>query len=92
MFKSIIETQKLFKVKKIRQDGQVDLKISQYLLSLGNDEQAEVLTAHLSNLKKDLAKLDNPILQGAIGEGGDIQLTQLQLLINVIENLLSQLD
>lgn len=91
MIKSIVETQKIFKVERIKEDGQVDLKLSEYLLSLDKNKQAEVLTTQLSNLKKDLAKLKNPILMGSIGQGGDIQTTQLQLLINVVENLLSQI-
>ena len=50
----------------------------------------EVLSARLASLKKDLATYENPVLQGAIGPGREIYKTQLQLLINVIENLLSQ--
>jgi len=91
MLKSIHATQKLFKIDRIKADGQVDIRTTEYLLSLSQDEQLEVLTVHLANLKKDLAKLANPILQGALGEGGDIQKTQLQILINIIENLLFQL-
>lgn len=91
MFKSIHATQKLFKIERIKEDGQVDIKTSKYLLSLSQDEQIKTLTIHLEKLKKDLIKLENPILIDAIGEGGEIQKTQLQILISITENLLSQL-
>lgn len=91
MLKSIQATQKLFKIERIKADGQVDIKTSEYLLSLSPGKQIETLSIHLTNLKQDLAKLENPILRGSIGEGGDIQKAQLQILINIIENLLTQL-
>jgi hypothetical protein len=91
MFNSIIETQKLFKVERLKEGGQVDVKATKYLLSLSEDKQREVLTAKLADLRKDLAKLKNPFLQGSIGEGGNIQAAQLQILVGVIEGLLSQI-
>jgi hypothetical protein len=62
MFNSIAETQKLFKVERIKKDGQVDVKTTEYLLSLSGDEQRKVLTTQLADLRKDLAKLKNPFL------------------------------
>jgi hypothetical protein len=91
MFNSIAETQKLFKVERIKKDGQVDVKTTEYLLSLSGDEQRKVLTTQLADLRKDLAKLKNPFLKGSIGEGGNIQAAQLQILIGVIEGLLYQI-
>ena len=91
MLKSIHATQKLFKIDRIKADGQVDIRTSEYLLSLSKEEQIGTLTIHLAKLKKDLAKLENSICQSALGEGSDIQKTQLQILINIIENLLSRL-
>lgn len=55
MLKSIHATQKLFKVERIKADGQVDIKTSEYLLSLSQEEQIETLTIHTAKLKKDLA-------------------------------------
>ncbi|MBL7178851.1 MAG: hypothetical protein ISS65_01405 [Desulfobacterales bacterium] len=89
MLKSIQETQKLFKIESLK-DDQVSIRTSKYLLSLNAEEQIEVLNAHLASLKKDLATYEDPVLQDAIGPGGEIYKTQLQLLINIIENLLSQ--
>jgi hypothetical protein len=91
MFNSIVETQKLFKVERLKEDGQIDIKATEHLLSLSEDKQREVLTAQLTDLRKDLAKLKNPFLQGSIGEGGHIQATQLQILVGVIEGLLPQI-
>ncbi len=90
MHKSIIETQKLFQIEDLK-DGQVKIKTSEYLLSLKEKEQIEVLTAHLSKLKNDLAKLEDPALKDSIGKGGEVGKAQLQLLANIIENLLSQI-
>ena len=89
MLKSIRETQKLFKIENIK-DDRISITTSKYLLSLSEEEQIEVLSASLASLKQDLATYENPVLQGAIGPGGEIYKTQLQLLINIIENLLFQ--
>ena len=90
MHKSIIETQKLFQIEYLK-DGQLSIRTSEYLLSLKEEEQIKVLTAHLSKLKNDLAKLEDPALKNAIGKGGEVEKAQLQLLINIIETLLSQI-
>jgi len=90
MFKSIPEAQKLFIIEDLT-GGQVSIKTSDYLLSLTKKEQIAVLSAQLANLKKDRAKLENPAFRGSIGKGGDIEKTQLQLLIDIVENLLSQI-
>ena len=74
MLNSIDETQKLFKVEGIKEDGQRD-----------------VLNAQLADLRKDLVELKNPFLKGSIGEEGDIQVAQLEILIGVAEGLLSQI-
>jgi len=90
MRKSILETQKLFQIENLK-DGQVGIKTSKYLLSLKEEEQIKVLTAQLSKLKNDLAKLEDPVLRDSIGKGGEVEKAQLQLLITIIENLLSQI-
>ena len=90
MRKSIIETQKLFQIEDLK-DGQVNIKTSDYLLSLKEEEQIKVLTVHLLKLKNDLATLENPAFQDSVGKGGEVEKAQLQLLINIIENLLSQI-
>jgi len=36
-----------------------------------------------------LATYEDPVLQGASGPGGEIYKTQLQLLINIIENFIA---
>ena len=90
MRKSIIETQKLFQIEDLK-DGQVNIKTSEYLLSLKEKEQIEVLTAHLSELKNDLAILEDPAIVDSISNGDEVEKAQLQLLINIIVNLLSQI-
>ena len=90
MRKSIIETQKLFQIEDLK-DGQVNIKTSEYLLSLKEKEQIDVLTAHLSKLKNDLAKLEDPAIVDSTGNGDEVEKAQLQLLINIIGNLLSQI-
>lgn len=90
MRKSIIETQKLFKIEDLK-DGQISIKTSEYLLSLKEEEQIKVLAAQLSKLKNDLAKFEPPALKNSTGKDGDLEKAQLQLLINIIENLLSQI-
>jgi len=90
MRKSIIETQKLFQIEDLK-DGQVNIKTSEYLLSLKEEEQIKVLTAHLSKLKNDLAILEDPAIVDSISKGDEVEKAQLQLLINIIGNLLSQI-
>ncbi|MBW2217094.1 MAG: hypothetical protein JRF34_07875, partial [Deltaproteobacteria bacterium] len=55
MLKSIEETKKLFTIEGMK-DGQVDLKISKYLLSLPEDKQVEFLTKQKERLKEELKK------------------------------------
>ena len=90
MHKIILETQKLFQIEDLK-DGQISIKTSKYLLSLKEEEQINVLTAHLLKLKNELATLENPALKDSIGKGGEVEKAQLQLLSNIIENLLSQI-
>ncbi len=89
MFKSIQETKKLFTIEGM-QSGQVDIKISKYLISLSEDKQIEVLTTQLENLKKDLAECLGSSTPSSNGEE-DVEKMQLQLLIQVIEGMLSQI-
>ena len=90
MFKSIQETKKLFTIEGM-QSGQVDLKISKYLLSLSEDKQIEVLTIQLENLKKDLATCSGSSTPISNNQKEDVEKTQLQLLIQVIEGMFSQI-
>jgi len=90
MLKSVRETQKLFSIEGI-QDGEVNIETSEYLLSLPKDKQTEVLRKHLEYLKEDLAKYEDPIVQDPNGKDDDIDKAQLQILIDVIGGLLSQI-
>jgi hypothetical protein len=90
MLKSVRETQKLFSIEGI-QDGEVNIETSEYLLSLPKDKQIEVLRKHLEDLKEDLAKYEDPTVQDPNGKDDDIDKAQLQILIDVIEGLLSQI-
>ncbi len=90
MLKSVRETQKLFSIEGI-QDGEVNIETSEYLLSLPKDKQIEVLRKHLKDLKEDLAKYEDPTVQDPNGKDDDIDKAQLQILIDVIEGLLSQI-
>jgi len=90
MLRSIREAQKLFSIEGM-QGGEVNIKTSQYLLSLPKDKQIEVLTEHLENLKRDLARFADPTLKDSNGKGDDIDKAQLQILIEVTEGLLSHL-
>jgi len=90
MLRSIRETQKLFSIEGM-QGGEVNIRTSQYLLSLAKDKQIEVLTEHLENLKRDLARLADPTLKDSNGENNNIDKAQLQILIEVTEGLLSHL-
>ena len=73
------------------QGGEVNIRTSQYLLSLPKDKQIEVLTEHLENLKRDLARFADPTLKDLNGENNNIDKAQLQILIEVTEGLLSHL-
>ena len=90
MLRSIRETQKLFSIEGM-QGGEVNIRTSQYLLSLPKDKQIEVLTEHLENLKRDLARFADPTLKDSNGENNNIDKAQLQILIEVTEGLLSQI-
>ena len=90
MLKSIRETRKLFSIEGM-QNGQVIIKTSQYLLSLSKDKQIEVLTDHLENLKEDLARYEDSALQDSNGKDDNIDKAQVQILIEVIEGMLSQI-
>lgn len=90
MLRSIREAQKLFSVEGM-QGGEVNIRTSQYLLSLPKDKQIEVITEHLENLKKDLAGYTGPTLQNSNGKDDSIDKAQLEILIEVIEGLLSRI-
>ncbi len=90
MLKSITETKKLFTIEGI-QNGKVNLKTSKYLLSLPEKKQIEVLSGHLKNLKNDYAKYENLAYQKTKGQKDEINKIQLQILIQVIEGLLSKI-
>lgn len=89
MLKSIEETKKLFMVTGI-EDGQVNIETSPYLLSLSESQQIKTLTKHLEYLKADLVKHESSSVKSPDGND-DIIRTQLTLLIQVIEDLLSQI-
>ena len=90
MLRSIREAQKLFSIEGM-QGGEVNIRTSQYLLSLPRDKQIEVLTEHLENLKRDLARFADPTLKDSNGENNNIDKAQLQILIEVTEGLLSHI-
>ena len=90
MLRSIRETQKLFSIEGM-QGGEVNIRTSQYLLSLPKDKQIEVLTEHLENLRRDLARYADPTPQDSNGKDDSIDKAQLQILIEVTEGLLSQI-
>lgn len=89
MLRSIKETGKLFSIEGV-QGGQVNIKTSDYLLSLPEERQVEVLKIHLENLKRDIASYDFPGFQKP-NSRDDVNKTQLQLLIQVIEGLLAKI-
>lgn len=89
MLKSVKETRKLFHIEGL-QDGKVNIKTSSDLLALPENKQVEVLTAHLEDLRKDLARYQNPKKAGSYFRDNDIDRVQIQLLIEVIEGLLAQ--
>ena len=90
MYKSIKETQKLFQIEGL-EGGQVSIRNSKFLLSLSESDQVKVLTAQLARLKEDLARHETIPSKDATQKGDDVDKAQLQLLIQVIENLLSQI-
>ena len=90
MLRSVRETQKLFRIESVK-GGRIDIKTSEHLLSLPQNKQFEVLTAQLENLKKDLARYENPASNSPDRKGDEVNQTQLKLLIQVIENLLTQI-
>jgi hypothetical protein len=89
MLKSIIETQMLFKVEGM-EDGKLHIEASKYLLSLPEKMQSRVLSDQLNSLKQDLARLYDEH-QGRKEERDVMDMTQLQLLIQVTEGLLAQI-
>ncbi len=90
MLKSIQETKKLFTIEGI-QKGQVNIKTTNYLLSLPERKQKEVLATHLKNLKKDLSGYETPGFHGPNNQDDDVDKMQMQILIQVIEGLLGQI-
>jgi hypothetical protein len=90
MYKSIKETQKLFKIEGL-EGGQVNITTSKYLLALSEEEQVKVLANQLERLKEDLARHEALPSHDPVQDSDDLDKTQLQLLIQVIENLLSQI-
>ena len=87
MLKSIENTSKLFKIEGL-EEGKVHIEATQYLLSLSENKQIEVLEAQLADLKRDLEMYEGQ--QGAEEKDDDIHKAQLLLLIQVIQGLLSQ--
>ena len=90
MYKSIKDTQKLFKIEGL-EGGQVNITTSKYLLALSEEEQVKVLANQLERLKEDLARHEALPSHDPAQDSDDVDKTQLQLLIQVIENLLSQI-
>ena len=90
MLRSVRETQKLFRIESVK-GGRIDIKTSEHLLSLPQNKQFEVLTAQLENLKKDLARYENPAFNSTNRKDDEVDQTQLKLLIQVIESLLTQI-
>ena len=90
MLKSIQETKKLFTIKGM-QNGRADIETSKYLLSLSEKNKIEVLANQLENLKKDYSKCVGTISKGSKNQQDDVDKMQLQILIQVIESMLSQI-
>ena len=90
MYKSIKETQKLFKIEGL-EGGQVNITTSKSLLALSEEEQVKALANQLERLKEDLARHEALLSHDSAQDSDDVDKTQLQLLIQVIENLLSQI-
>lgn len=89
MFKSIIETKRLFKIEGLA-NGKIDIKATDYLLSLADDEQATVLNNQLVNLKRDLGRIERKETESVSNQNPAVEKAQLQLLIQVIEGLLAR--
>ena len=90
MLKSIEETKKLFTIEGMN-NGQVDLKISKQLLSFSEDKQIDVLSNQLERLKKDFEKYEGSASLNSNNQNEAIDRMQLQVLIQVIEGMLSQI-
>ena len=60
-------------------------------MSLSEEEQVKVLANQLERLKEDLARHEAIPSHDSAQDSDDVDKTQLQLLIQVIENLLSQI-
>ena len=90
MLKSIEETKKLFTIEGMK-NGQVDLRISKHLLSLSEDKQVEALTKQMERLKEDYAKCEASAAPGSNNQKENVDSMQLQVLMQVIEGLLSQI-
>ena len=89
MLKSIEQAKKLFTVEGVAK-GKVNVVLSAYLLSLPEKKQREVLTEHVGRLRKDLAGYERREPKEARSQEEEINKTQLQLMIQVIEGLLAQ--
>jgi hypothetical protein len=87
-YKNIKETQKLFSIEGVDR-GQVRVRTSDYLLSLPDDKQIEVLTKHLEDLKAEFERYENATFQPSNVD--EINETQLKVVIEVTEALLSQI-
>jgi hypothetical protein len=90
MLKSIEETKKLFTIEGM-ENGQVDLKISKDLLSLPEEKQVEVLSKQMERLKEDFEAYEVSVSPDSNNQKGKLDKVQLQLLIQVIEGMLSQI-
>ena len=90
MRRSIEETKKLFTIEGLDK-GQVQVKTTQYLLSLPEERQIQVLSAQLDRLKKDFEGYDTPAYQGTKTRNAEMEKMQLQVLIQVIEGQLDQI-
>ena len=86
----IKETQRLFSIEGI-ENGQVQVKVSNYLLSLPDEKQIEVLTRHLENLKENFAKYEDSGFGDPTAKHDEVKNTQVRLLMQVIESLLSNI-
>ena len=90
MLKSIEETKKLFTIEGMK-NGQVDLKISKHLLSLSEDKQVEILTKQMKRLEEDFERYEASASSGSNNQKENIDKMQLQVLMQVIDGMLSQI-
>ena len=88
MLRSILETQKLFRIEGV-EAGRVNIEISQYLLALSENKQKNVLSSNLKNLKKDLERYERAV-QDLRDKNNDLNTVQLKVLMHIIEGLLCQ--